>query len=468
MAKGQCLNFCSDNISSATKAERSSRIVESQPGQFILIGQWEDSTGFIAKTRLFGSAIQLDSANLVGSSTQYNDVIVSNAGRAIVLGTCSSCNPLNAMDSTRKILIQEKDTASLSTVSQRVIGPNAVDIEGWRIVKNLNSGYYLLGEEYIMGFPSKKVYVAKLDDAFNVIKDTSFFGVLDSTLQNWSEVKDLAVGPNGEVFLVATSSVFLGTPHIHLAKLDSNLQVQWSKVDSAKAIAGAVKMNGSGNVLVAGSILQGTTNWDALIRVYQPQSGMLVSQVIKDNFNGSMERIFDMTIAQNGNVLIAGQTDISGSNPLELIARFDSSLNFIINCTQSVGPLGTGRYFSSILPLNQDGTRVVCVGREWFLSESEAILRCAPLVIGINSPPTGIKVKVVPNPVSDHFYLSLEEGFQGKSFALNMYDYSGCLVLHRAACQNQEKIDIDGLCNGLYFCVLSFGKLSHSFKIVKQ
>ena len=56
-------------LESALKKESSSRIVEYQPGHFLWIGNWAGESGFLAKYPLFGPVSQLDSANLVGTST---------------------------------------------------------------------------------------------------------------------------------------------------------------------------------------------------------------------------------------------------------------------------------------------------------------------------------------------------------------------------------------------------------------
>ncbi len=462
-----------NEIASSDKDGDSRRIVEYSSGNFVWIGNWTNDATFFARYKNCDNSYSLSPNEKVGTSTDYNDVIVLPNKEVVIAGTCKTCNPSNPTDSTSKILIVRKDSVGLSTIAQKVIGTDHVNLAADRIIADNNDGFFVLGR--YQAPLALLYYIARLDNQFNLIKDTLFLTSLGSTALNWNWGKDLILTSDNHLILTGNSNVFFQTTHLSLIKLDSSLNIIWSVVDSHESLGASVKENQAGNYIIGGSV-NGETGWDMYIGEYDQQSGTSLQSTVKDNYGGDNERIYDLQITEDGNILIAGKSDTAffGTAATKLIAIFDSNLNFLAHYTEGTGFLSPASKFTSLLPLNDSGTELIAVGSEQFMGSSLAILRridFAPIYGCITTEIVEIdyskSINVFPNPAGDFIQFALLQKKTNATIKMVLFDQLGRIALNYSG-NLISKIDVSSLKPGLYFGEIFCNRTHYTFKLIKK
>lgn len=77
------------------------------------------------------------------------------------------------------------------------------------------------------------------------------------------------------------------------------------------------------------------------------------------------------------------------------------------------------------------------------------------------------QVKIIPNPATDHFNISIESEIQN-DYQLDIYDFSGTNHEHINFSSSSIKVPIDQLPPGYYFIVFSCNKqITKEFNLIK-
>jgi hypothetical protein len=357
------------------------------------------------------------------------------------------------MDGSSRILVVKKDSMGTVTILQKTFGKENVNVYADRIVSDGDDGYFVLGR--YQAPLALLYYMARLDAQFNVLRDTIFFAQLGTTNLNWNWGRDLILTSDNHLVLTGASNVFLQTSHLSV-KLDTSFNVVWSMVDSMESLGASIKQNAVGNYIVGGSV--NDTGWDVMVREYDRETGNLLRSVVKDNYGGTGERVYDLQIAANGNICVAGRSDtvVTGATPINLIALFDDNLNFITRYTEGPGLLLTpGRELTSVVILDDVGEEFVAVGREWLFDDSRAVLRRIDVDPVYGCSPSGTrawespgKIRVYPNPASDLVHIE-NDGIPASPHLL-IRDISGKIMYECHHPQDMWTISTAGWTAGLY------------------
>jgi hypothetical protein len=300
------------------------------------------------------------------------------------------------------------------------------------------------------------------------------------------------------------------TSDFYLLKTDSNGNEQWEKsyaVSGMECSGSSVKETSDGgfiavgmnqnsdqtfrNIYVVRTNSTGDTLWTKIIGTNGRKSEGLSVEIATDgfvitgydnDFANSIYSNFITKIDENGNVIWS--KDIESSN-------YNQWLYSVVKCNDG-GYMMTGQnngivyvakadingnvgcYESDAGMISFSPNTVVTIMTPAQLAVNPIVNNCATIIGSATSESTicedlvGIKEKVnfqetpisiYPNPATDYVMIT-----GGKNSSLQIFSSLGALVLSKNITQNEEKISLNGLPNGLY--LISFG--NHSQKIIKN
>lgn len=100
-------------------------------------------------------------------------------------------------------------------------------------------------------------------------------------------------------------------------------------------------------------------------------------------------------------------------------------------------------------------------------SVSQGLQQTYTILIGIEQLDPNLETSVYPNPATEFVILSVPE-IQIKGMSYSLYDMNGKLIISQNLTENNTKIAISELANGIYFIKLfKYENIVNSFKLIK-
>ncbi|HET6584900.1 MAG TPA: hypothetical protein VFG69_15695 [Nannocystaceae bacterium] len=169
---------------------------------------------------------------------------------------------------------------------------------------------------------SSDVWLAKLDPAGQLLWQYTFDGP-----EGQNDVgEDVAVDAEGNAYVVGSVRVGANDQDIFVAKIDANGTEVWTDIvagpNTLEDRAMGVDVDADGNAIVAGFVSDDGFARDVWLRKYDPAGGE-VWTTVWDSLQGGIDAAYEVVVAPDGSIGVAGSTPIIATNENVWLGRFD-------------------------------------------------------------------------------------------------------------------------------------------------
>ncbi len=174
-----------------------------------------------------------------------------------------------------------------------------------------------------VGAAASDVWLAKLDSGGVMLWQTTFDGPEGSN----DIGEDVAVDAEGNAYVVGSVRVAANDADIFVAKVDGAGAEVWTDVVAGPNVledrAMGVDVDADGNAIVTGYVSDDGFKRDVWLRKYDPAGGE-VWTTIWDSTLGGVDAGYDVAVAPDGSIGVAGSTPIIATNEEVWLGRFDA------------------------------------------------------------------------------------------------------------------------------------------------
>lgn len=456
-----------------------------------------DVNGNVVWQKTYKDQIEFNSSN--------SDLIRNQDGTLVICGIT-----FNDTISNEEISLIKVDSLGNKLWSKR-IGNQLQDDEIYKILKDTDGGYLLAGTAFNFNFRQNDFYLIKTDSTGNVIwektygstrdENCNFFlkhgshyllagnsqdsttnefnmtllsvsssGALISSvvfpISGYESIQAIAATRQNEYVIVAKSKGPATSMNDNslILKIDSVGNILWAKLLSgANNFPYAVTVDSLNNIIVSGAIRNTITDINAFVIKLDPMGNVLDQTSFGNSYGGKINQV---KIDFNGDILFTGnyvRTD--DLNSYVTFGRFNFSdslcstsaigLNII---SESV--FGDTASFQTFTDTIAQISSVVIVSTTAFSDSS-----LCNLSNGVQSNELEA-IKIFPNPAIERVEVSLPKSVH--SVIVQIFDYSGKLVLSLHKENDTFTIPLKGLVDGIYLISIEDGKQQLQTKLLVQ
>ncbi len=339
--------------------ESANKIIQTQDGNFLMAGSWNEKQGFLRKTKLAGDSLWQKTYRF-GSMTVFNDLLEDESGNLVIIGTCTDCSP----DSVSKILVLQIDANGV-IISDTTYGALNKAATGQNIAATEDGGFVLTGFTQRGGFAGNSVHLYKFSAnilyEWHQFYEKLYFDYGLSTIQT----SDLGYAITGRGFN------FGEVTYITYFKTDSLGSLIWSQkmvLDPEKKgvenKGTSVKQLPNDHLLITGTVYLDSSKGNQL---FLAEVDIITGDTLRFQTFGNEYGDFgeDLHLLENGNIAIAGSQGRWASFNYAWILIVDSTFQEVTSYTYSLGLYNEAL---SMLPLSSDGSAFVFCGRRRYIN----------------------------------------------------------------------------------------------------
>lgn len=418
-------------------------LIQTPDGGYAIVGTTFSFTYGIRNILLLkvdGNGILEWSISIGGAQGAYND----SEGMDIIL-TLDSCllisGSSHAFGTTLATFVSKISLSGVILCSKIYYGYASGTWKGVSVKNTSDNGFILATFGNATSTSSYDMGLLKLDSNLNIQWSKSYGG----NQEDWTAF--LALASDGYVLVGRTKSFGAsGYSDILVVKTDFNGLVQWAEIvgDSNYEVANSVQISNDGEIIISGFVAD-SVSYDHNAYFLSLGSDGIPNWINKiSNATNNGDYLYSTLITNDGFIFSGTKdghfsilkVDGQGSNTCEQSIAIDySSVTPVVN--------NFSLTVSSVTPTIITPTLTV---NNWTVSVTTY---CLNIVTNVNEINMNVLHNVFPNPATNYISVS---GEQGDIFSL--YNMTGQLVIQQIILNKEEIIHFNNLNSGMYIYVL--------------
>ncbi|KAF0198478.1 MAG: lipoprotein [Bacteroidetes bacterium] len=324
------------------------RCAQTDNGGYISVGNVTDESTFsgdflIVRANPDGSASWCKSLTLTDNE-QFTDVVESAPGEFVVVGSVFSTTTFTSQ------IIVAKYNDSGSKIWCKMYSVNGSTVSANRIQKDETGNIYILGMAEVAG-ASSDYLIMKLDGNGNILQQSTIgTPVSDYPLSFLRNAQ-------GDLFIGGWANSGTGET-IHMIRLNASMELQWDSYLSGNAryFNYDMKEKSSGNIVIAGRYDNMNDSYDVLLAELDVQTGTPVWIKSYSASDGTASYAYGLAVGENDHIGVTGI--IEGTLAGTLL--FETDQDGVVNWSERIsGTNETDAHGYGICP-DSDGGYVVC------------------------------------------------------------------------------------------------------------